>query len=376
MNLLLKQARALVQSEHEVTLAGFHAWTLHELTERNRVELSSVRIESAGYGDSALALFRMFPAKLSAYSALLHPSFAPWIRHVLKLVRPDVVWFHDDIPRCAVPHLGNAVVRLYVHYPLMARRLEVTPPLRQTAGSAELWNDRLLRLCHVVCDPQEVRPDCIHSNSTITRRAVRAVWGLDSKVVYSYVGTGVASKLDGHLVVALGTVSRGKNYLGLLKEWKESLGTSGVPDSVRLRIIGYSRDASCLNQLRRAIRELGIGDSASIVTDLPASEVKRQLSIASIIVHPALFEPFGLALLEGMAAGLVPIVRKSEWAGGWVDILDRDRWGMSYGDHQPLAAAVARAFTNRDELARLATERARSFSEERFRSAYQDDSPK
>ena len=101
--------------------------------------------------------------------------------------------------------------------------------------------------------------------------------------------------------------------------------------------------------------------------DLPAA-----LSAADVFAHPALYEGFGLAPLEAMAAGL-PVAASS--VGGLPELISTEVDGLLVppGDPEALATALRRLLASRELRERLggrARARARDFSRERMVAAY------
>ncbi|MGP8073388.1 MAG: glycosyltransferase family 4 protein [Thermoplasmata archaeon] len=74
---------------------------------------------------------------------------------------------------------------------------------------------------------------------------------------------------------------------------------------LRLRIVG--EDWGGLVPVLQLARELGVSDRVVATGALSRSDLLREYASADLFVLPSLFEPFGIVLLEAMAAGL-PIV--------------------------------------------------------------------
>jgi glycogen synthase len=156
----------------------------------------------------------------------------------------------------------------------------------------------------------------------------------------------------------------------LIRGWAEAIARRELPSGAELRLLGHARDGRYLTEIRQLIRRLGVGNSAHVEVDLPRGEITRAILDSAIMLHGALFEPFGLALLEGMAGGLVPLVRASEWSGAWTDILELGRWGKGFRDPASFVDAVASIFESREPLSAQAVARSSFFSEERFTAVY------
>jgi glycosyltransferase involved in cell wall biosynthesis len=84
-------------------------------------------------------------------------------------------------------------------------------------------------------------------------------------------------------------------------------------------------------------------------------------------------EPFGIGIVEGMAAGCVPLVHKG--GGQYDDVIDHDRYGLSYNDQEEAVAlmeSIMLGDQKRSELKRAAVSRALQFSVNRFREEFKE----
>jgi glycogen(starch) synthase len=101
-----------------------------------------------------------------------------------------------------------------------------------------------------------------------------------------------------------------------------------------------------------------------IAGDLPYAELQAEMARAAVFVHPALYEPFGLSVLEAarnrcaLALSDIPSLREL-WEGAalFIDPRDQERWAFELN-------RLSRDATVRDDLGRLAHRRAT-----RYRSA-------
>lgn len=342
-------ARSLLELGHEVDVAAFHAlppsrmpgaagWA--ELYAHPRF---SVRSQDAG--EVPYEAFRSFPGKLSAYLGLLLPGFDGWVRRTIRAARPDLLWFQDDIPRAARPFLGRVRSCLYVHYPLAARSVAITPILAETAPLTERLGEALVgrALGRVVPDPARWTEE-IWANSTVTARAVAAVWGgIPARVVPPFVldpaATSPGAAVRQGQSVAVGTFSRGKGY-HLLVPWFADAARSDP--RARLVIAGFAADRPYVRALRREIWASGAADRMTLLTDAPSESLLELFRTSRTILHAATFEPFGMAVLEAMASGCIPVVRRSEFSGAWQDVLEQGRWGFGFGSADELGAVLRR----------------------------------
>lgn len=154
------------------------------------------------------------------------------------------------------------------------------------------------------------------------------------------------SALDRPLVMTAGRLTGMKGFDILVKAFAQV--AEEFPDW-RLKIFGRGRDR---DKLRGLIAEHGLDGRVELpgaVTPLDA-EWQR----ASIAVVPSRFEPFGLVIVEAMAAGL-PVVATAVKFGP-LEIIESEDNGLLVPPKQPkpLAKALARLMRDADLRRRLA----------------------
>ena len=101
-----------------------------------------------------------------------------------------------------------------------------------------------------------------------------------------------------------------------------------------------------------------------LLVNVPENLKIRLLSIAKLYLHPMIGEHFGIAVVEAMASGLVPIVHKS--GGTWIDILEYGKYGLGYETVDECVEAIYRALERYHTLRKLCIARSLEFSERRF----------
>jgi len=52
------------------------------------------------------------------------------------------------------------------------------------------------------------------------------------------------------------------------------------------------------------------------------------LGISKVYLHPMKYEHFGMAIVEAMASGVIPVVHKS--GGPWTDIVEYGKYGFGF----------------------------------------------
>lgn len=149
-------------------------------------------------------------------------------------------------------------------------------------------------------------------------------------------------------ILAIGDIRKKKNWQRLVTAWQHS----GLSESL---VIAGTDGQNLTSDLAR---ELAAG-GAHLTGFVDDFELDRLLCGASMIVHPSLFEGFGLVLTEAMVRG-IPIACSdipslSETAGGCATLFDP----LSVDN---LAEALTHTLQNRHRLAQASLTRSADFS--------------
>ncbi|MBV9944957.1 MAG: glycosyltransferase family 4 protein [Solirubrobacterales bacterium] len=112
-------------------------------------------------------------------------------------------------------------------------------------------------------------------------------------------------------------------------------------------------DGPCRPGLERLADELGVADGVRFLGQLPNPEAVARAAACDLFVMPGVEEPFGVAFVEAMAAGLPAIGSRGE--GGPEDIAAAGQGMVLVEPDDPaaLAAVLDRLTVDRAELARL-----------------------
>jgi glycosyltransferase involved in cell wall biosynthesis len=112
-------------------------------------------------------------------------------------------------------------------------------------------------------------------------------------------------------------------------------------------------DGPCREPLERLAAELGVADRVRFLGQLPNPEAVARAAACDLFVMPGVEEPFGVAFVEAMAAGLPAIGSRGE--GGPEDIAAAGEGMLLVAPDDPgaLAAVIARLSRDPGELARL-----------------------
>jgi len=168
---------------------------------------------------------------------------------------------------------------------------------------------------------------------------------------------GVASEVN--VLINIGRLSRQKNQKFLINILKD------IPDSI-LVIVGAGE---LHDELVNYAQLLNLQNRVLMLGELPASEIPNLLRAADVFLFPSLYEAFGLAVVEAMAAG-VPIVCSDDKAlkevvgeAGLITPLSNEQWVSNI---QYLLCNPAHSF----QLSQLAIERSKKYSLERMSQKY------
>jgi alpha-1,2-mannosyltransferase len=202
-----------------------------------------------------------------------------------------------------------------------------------------------------------IKRSTIITNSNYTRDAIKAAWGIDAKVIfppcpqYSFP---LSDQVKKNVVCSLGRFTPEKNYEMVLQIARRQ-------PNVQFELIGSITPdkLSYLEKLRNTAPK-------NIVFHVNAS-IKEKIEVlkrSKVMLHSFIGEHFGIALIEAMSAGLIPVTHDSgaAKADGLVPS------NFRYTDIDEAVASINDAFSswNIDEAQRL-REYAMKFSAESFR---------
>lgn len=278
-----------------------------------------------------------------------------------KFQRYDLIHLHGPVPTFSDVFLLWGLRGLGAHRPRLVYTHHApidlkSPPLLPLTWTYNALQERFARFAdHVVT-----------STPSYNQRLARHVpagklsvipWGVDYQCFSASL-----EKDDPFTVVYLGQIRPYKGLPVLLRA------AEGVPN-MRLWVIG---DGHSSRATQRNAAKLNLPD-VTFWGPLPDEEMILLLKKAHVIVLPSVThsEAFGIALLEGMAAGLVPV---ASHIPGVADVVGNEGITFHPGDHQALRAVLTRLRDDpplRVHLASLAQAKARLYSWERVIFGYE-----
>jgi glycosyltransferase involved in cell wall biosynthesis len=278
-----------------------------------------------------------------------------------KLRQYDIIHLHGPVPTFSDVFLLWGLRGLGTHRPRLVYThhapIEFNNPfLRPVTQVYNLIQERLARLAdHVVV-----------TTPTYGQRLTRFVpmeklsvipWGVE----YAKYSSDV-DKSDPFTVVYLGQIRPYKGLPILLEAAR------GLQDS-RIWVIGNGHATRAYQQI---VEKLGLND-VTFWGGLPDEEVIPLIKRAHVVVLPSTTrsEAFGIALLEGMAAGLVPV---ASHLPGVADLVGNEGFTFPPGNSQDLRSILLRLRDDpllRRHIARLAQAKAKLYSWDRTVFGYE-----
>jgi len=263
--------------------------------------------------------------------------------------------------------LCGARVAAYVHYPTISTDMISAVSERKPAfNNAAMWSTQygaLVKLAYyrLFAKAYSKAGACANvamANGSWTRGHVQALWGGRVQLVYPPCGTmaledaeyqnGALQKRK-RVVVSLAQFRPEKDHALQLAAW--ALLPAAVRANAKLVIAGGVRnadDALIVAQLRKDCANRKLHDSVEFLISAPREAIADLLRTASVGLHTMRLEHFGIALVEMMACGVIPVAHAS--GGPLLDIVGESKTrGLLATDAESYAAALAKLLALSDE---------------------------
>jgi glycosyltransferase involved in cell wall biosynthesis len=168
------------------------------------------------------------------------------------------------------------------------------------------------------------------------------------------------------VVLSVGRMYRRKRFEDLLRA--AALLRERIPE-VQVRIVGTGPERARLCRLHA---ELGLGDTAVLLGEIPRGALAVEYVSADCFCLPSIQEGFGIVLAEAMAAGLAVVACR---AGAVPEVVRDRRTGLLVDPESPdqLAMALETLLVNqglRKDLAAAGRERAGEFARDRVAARF------
>jgi glycosyltransferase involved in cell wall biosynthesis len=330
--------------------------------------------EASKFFDSEIGNVKIRQVRVSRF--FFHPySIAQMAKKVAKENSYDLFIVSDDVPKC----FSNSKVVCYVHYPHAARlkfgEHVVSKYRRSIKGRIQWWAHARIFPSYY---PTEQISDkwLLVANSRVTMEHALKTFNLEPIMITSLSPPVASASINmlrkkSHvqkedLAVCIGWFEPLKGFSDVVN----ALSLIEDKDRPRLRLIGFEGDKTYLRELIKSIEILGVRSRVELLLNAERNTVVNSILKAKVIVHPAAREHFGIAVVEGMAAGCIPIVRKG-FNGPWMEILQEGKYGLGFERVEELALVMEDAFRNYEDFDRdRIVHRALEFDQQNFRDKF------
>jgi Glycosyltransferase len=151
-------------------------------------------------------------------------------------------------------------------------------------------------------------------NSSWTQAEAKYFWNLDAKILYPPVHTEKFRKIENtnrsDIVVTISRFSRDRGLDNVLKVAKKL-------EKIRFVIAGYLQDPEYFVELKTKKSE-----NVELYFNVSEETKLRLLSVSKVYFNPTPYiEGFGISVVEGMSAGLIPVTRNK---GGVIDFVPKE----------------------------------------------------
>jgi len=300
---------------------------------------------------------------------------ASFVERLIRKHHPEVVVFHDDIPLIDEKLFEETNVILYSHFPYAARiKFNVTdvyeiPPAKRDEILDRVYRKALRNLIYIDSVPESVT---LVANSTVTAAFMRKLWNKRVRIVYpplikpgycnEYRNTGKEN-----LIVVLAALQPNKRIGDVIKALSLLKNVNA-----RLIIMGHKGYEPYVNYLKNLIRSLGVQKRVTLMMDVSERAKWCVLAKAKAIISAAHFEPFGIAVVEGMYAGAIPIVYRGSLSGPWIDVVERGKYGLGFKTAVELAKSIEITIEDFDKYSRIfhPVKGAERFTYEKFKYSF------
>jgi glycosyltransferase involved in cell wall biosynthesis len=117
---------------------------------------------------------------------------------------------------------------------------------------------------------------------------------------------------------------------------------------------GTATDQEFIDEMKKYVRESGMGEKISFVGFLQREELKNFFARHNVLAFPSVFqEPFGISQVEAMAAGLTVV---TSGTGGIKEIVEHGKSGLIFNseDHESLAQELLSLVRDKERWHQLA----------------------
>jgi glycosyltransferase involved in cell wall biosynthesis len=335
-------------------------------------------------------IYALLPRMLPLFGIYQRLGFYIPLKRAIKDEKPDLVFVDCELYKPIIKLRKRMRFKIleYIHFPFHALKFEKGEVPREYKKAYEeylsdamkyhakykkgLWKHYFnlwLKLYSLIArdNPFETA-DVVMVNSNYIGRLVKMLWKGDPVVLYppvkvkdfTYYGIKFFDERDDS-VVMIGRVSPEKRIEYVINA------LALTDNKPVLRIIGGFIPATLpyKRTLEKMAEEKGV--KIEFYLNIPRNEMVKIATSSKIFVHSTIGEHFGIAVVEGMAAGCPVIVHKS--GGPFEDIIEQGVYGLYYSSVEDLAEKISKLLNDRrawEYYHVKSLQRSLQFSEELF----------
>lgn len=173
----MAMAKVFEELGYEPYLVAVRGYTVERLSQIHGIKVDKTKtLYLYGYGN---LLSIPFPLQVKL--------IAKFLEKIIPKYNPQIIVFHDDVPKLNTRFFRDRVVLLYSHFPYAARiAFNVTDAYEVSPPQTQLYRDRVYRrllenLIYIEDLPENVIPI---ANSTITAVFMKMLWKVNPAIVY------------------------------------------------------------------------------------------------------------------------------------------------------------------------------------------------
>lgn len=262
-----------------------------------------------------------------------------------RRLHSDMLFLNDDVPRIMAS--PSRLLLVYAHFPHMGKiGIDAYTPMRHRRVMGRLsWSLHKLSMPLVFrSDFGDLKKKSLFlANSSVTAEAIRRfLRGVEPIVLHPPVESKrihdlTAGTRKNPVIVYAGRVIPDKAV-------EDVILAGGLLAKQRVDfdvyVVGSTPDKNYLINLRSLAKARGLSDSIKFTGPLPRLQLIRLLGRASVYVSPSKIEPFGISVVEAMAAGATPVVKRGN-NGPTLDIVSGNPLvGLTYSSVDELASKI------------------------------------
>jgi alpha-1,2-mannosyltransferase len=374
---MARASRSLMERGYEVYLVSIFQIDFSRIKDVFNIDLSGAKTYSLKIKE---------PRFFGIYQRILFPFV---LSRALRKIKPQIILLDLETYKPILKHKNELKFKIveYIHFPFSIFLHKDVVEVEQSVGALKylseareyhikysrgLWKPYFslyLKFYKMVAreNPFEAA-DAVMANSKYVARLVKLLWGEEPTVVYppvrvsDFEGLGAKGFEErDDAVVVIGRITPEKRIEDVVRA------IAGSETKPVLRVVGGLLPASIpyMERVGKLAERLGV--RAEFYPNIPRRKLVEIATSSKVLVHATVGEHFGIAVVEGMAAGCPVVVRRE--SGTYEDILNNGEYGLGYTSIEELSEAIDKLLTDRRLWTRyheLSLKRSGDFSEERF----------